>query len=118
MTPETIELTTKLTEMLPQELQSYALVVAVLVAGLRRGDISEANIQAQISKDSKLASSFQCLSGQDVSLSDTVLSFEGGNTGDVHVQSVAGRDVVSISGSVIRFSPPHHGHAWRGRGRR
>jgi hypothetical protein len=91
------ELAGSLKAVLPPELQSYALVVAALLAGLRTGEVSEADLRTHVGEDQQLASSLQCLTGQSVELSNAVLSFDNANTGDIRIQSAAGRDVIGIS---------------------
>ncbi|NTU86016.1 MAG: TIR domain-containing protein [Chloroflexales bacterium] len=61
--------------------------------------------QAQIAADEALTAALRALTGREVVAGGTVVSFEGAQTGDVKIDTVAGRDVIKVTVNVY-YQPP------------
>lgn len=98
-------LETSLQATLPAGLRNTAPILAQLVAAIITGKLSAEAAQAQIAADQTLTTALHALTDREIAVGGKVISFEGAQTGDVMIDSIAGRDVIKITVNVS-YQPP------------
>jgi hypothetical protein len=85
-------------EVIPSTQENYIPVVAKLLADIANGSVSIEELRDRISSDSNLSSALASLKGNQVQLSDTILSFGAENqVGDVTIRDITGKEPVNIT---------------------
>lgn len=90
---------------LPADLHGAVPPLARLLSGVVSGQTEVAIAQQTITIDEELKATLRALNGQRVEVGGKLVSFEGAQTGDVKIDVVAGRDVVTVNLTVQQPTP-------------